>query len=252
MDFIQELNAAKSSGSAFSVAVVTAAEGTTPRHPGTKMIVYEDGRLSGTIGGGEIEQLVAADALACLQTGTPILKTYPVIQSDGVMSGSETVYIEPSFPRSRLILCGAGHVAGKLIPLAKSVGFRVTVIDIRDEAMVRERAAAADEFILAPSWAEGLARVPESDDSFLIACAFNFDQDEEILSHLVRRRSAYIGMLASRYKRETIYNHLMERGIAEDALSRVHSPVGLPIGTETPEEIALSIAAELVKVRNAG
>ena len=252
MDFIQELNTANSSGRTFAVAVITAAEGTTPRHPGTKMIVYEDGKQSGTIGGGDIEQAVLSDALACFRTKEPLLKTYPVIQSDGVESGSETIYIEPFFPRSRLILCGAGHVAGKLIPLAKSVGFRVTVIDIRDEAMVRERASAADEFILAASWAEGLARVPESDDSYLIACAFNFDQDEEILSHLIRRRSAYIGMLASRYKRETIYNHLMERGIAEEALSRVHSPIGLPIGAETPEEIALSIAAELVKVRNAG
>ena len=252
MDFIQELNTANSSGRAFAVAVITAAEGTTPRHPGTKMIVYEDGKQSGTIGGGDIEQAVLSDALACFRTKEPLLKTYPVIQSDGVESGSETIYIEPFFPRSRLILCGAGHVAGKLIPLAKSVGFRVTVIDIRDEAMVRERASAADEFILAASWAEGLARVPESDDSYLIACAFNFDQDEEILSHLIRRRSAYIGMLASRYKRETIYNHLMERGIAEEALSRVHSPIGLSIGAETPEEIALSIAAELLKVRNAG
>lgn len=252
MDFIQELNTANSSGRAFAVAVITAAEGTTPRHPGTKMIVYEDGKQSGTIGGGDIEQAVLSDALACFRTKEPLLKTYPVIQSDGVESGSETIYIEPFFPRSRLILCGAGHVAGKLIPLAKSVGFRVTVIDIRDEAMVRERASAADEFILAASWAEGLARVPESDDSYLIACAFNFDQDEEILSHLIRRRSAYIGMLASRYKRETIYNHLMERGIAEEDLSRVHSPIGLPIGAETPEEIALSIAAELLKVRNAG
>ena len=252
MDFIQELNTANSSGRAFAVAVITAAEGTTPRHPGTKMIVYEDGKQSGTIGGGDIEQAVLSDALACFRTKEPLLKTYPVIQSDGVESGSETIYIESFFPRSRLILCGAGHVAGKLIPLAKSVGFRVTVIDIRDEAMVRERASAADEFILAASWAEGLARVPESDDSYLIACAFNFDQDEEILSHLIRRRSAYIGMLASRYKRETIYNHLMERGIAEEALSRVHSPIGLSIGAETPEEIALSIAAELVMVRNAG
>jgi xanthine dehydrogenase accessory factor len=252
MDFIQELNTANSSGRAFAVAVITAAEGTTPRHPGTKMIVYKDGKQSGTIGGGDIEQAVLSDALACFRTKEPLLKTYPVIQSDGVESGSETIYIEPFFPRSRLILCGAGHVAGKLIPLAKSVGFRVTVIDIRDEAMVRERASAADEFILAASWAEGLARVPESDDSYLIACAFNFDQDEEILSHLIRRRSAYIGMLASRYKRETIYNHLMERGIAEEALSRVHSPIGLPIGAETPEEISLSIAAELLKVRNAG
>ena len=252
MDFIRELNAANSSGRAFAVAVITAAEGTTPRHPGTKMIVYEDGKQSGTIGGGDIEQTVLADAKACLDSRKPLLKTYPVIQSDGVESGSETIYLEPFFPRSALILCGAGHVAGKLIPLAKSIGFRVTVIDIRDEAAVRERAAGADEFIPSPSWAEGLARVPEREDSYLIACAFNFDQDEEILSLLVRRKAAYIGMLASRYKRETIYNHLMERGIAEESLSRVHSPIGLAIGAETPEEIALAIAAELLQVRNAG
>lgn len=252
MDLIRELNAANSSGRAFVLAVITAAEGTTPRHPGTKMIVYEDGKQAGTIGGGEIEQTVLSDAKACLESRKPLLKTYPVIQSDGVESGSETIYIEPFFPRSALILCGAGHVAGKLIPLAKSIGFRVTVIDIRDEAAVRERAAGADEFILAPSWAEGLARVPEREDCYLIACAFNFDQDEEILSLLVRRKAAYIGMLASRYKRETIYNHLMERGVAEEILSRVHSPIGLAIGAETPEEIALSIAAELLQVRNAG
>lgn len=250
MDFVQELNTANSSGRAFAVAVITAAEGTTPRHPGTKMIVYEDGTQAGTIGGGEIEQFVLADAKNCMVSRKPLLKTYPVVQSGGVRSGSETIYIEPSFPRSGLILCGAGHVAGKLIPLAKSIGFRITVIDIRDEAMIRERAAAADEFILAASWAEGLARIPDNDDCYLIACAFNFAQDEEILYHLVHRKAAYIGMLASRYKRETIYNHLLERGVAEEDLARVHSPIGLSIGAETPEEIALSIAAELVKVRS--
>ena len=250
MDFIQELNSARQSGKAFAAAVITAAEGTTPRHPGTKMIIYEDGSLSGTIGGGEIEQLVIADALACLSARRPALKTYPVIQSDGKESGRETIYIEPSFPRARLLLCGAGHVAGKLIPLAKMVGFHVTVIDIRNEAMVRERAAAADEFILKDSWAEGLAAVPESEDSYLIACAFSFEQDEEILYHLLQRKCAYIGMLASTYKRQTIYNHLLERGISGEKLAEVHSPIGLPIAAETPEEIALSIAAELLQVRS--
>ncbi len=250
MGFIEDLNTANSSGKAFAAAVLTAAEGVTPRHPGTKMIVYEDGTLAGTIGGGEIEQLVIADALGCLASRKPSLKTYPVIQSDGKQSGSETIYIEPSFPRSRLVLCGAGHVAGKLIPLAKSIGFRVTVIDIRDEAVVRERAAAADEFILAGSWKEGLDRIPESEDSYLIACAFNFDQDEEILYHLIRRKSAYVGMLASTYKRQTIYKRLTGRGIPEEVLARVHSPIGIAIGAETPEEIALSIAAELLQVRS--
>ena len=250
MGFIDQLNTAHSSGKAFAAAVITAAEGTTPRHPGTKMIIYEDGTLAGTIGGGEIELSVIRDAYDCLSSREPLLKTYPVIQSDGIQSGSETIYIEPSFPPAHLILCGAGHVAGKLIAPAKSVGFRVTVIDIRDEAMIRERAAAADEFILASGWAEGLARIPENENQYLIACAFNFEQDEEILYHLVRRKSAYIGMLASRYKKETIYNHLQERGVPGELLQKVHAPIGLPIGAETPEEIALSIAAELVKIKN--
>ena len=249
--FINFLNDAHNSGKAFAVALITAAEGTTPRHPGTKMIIYEDGTLVGTIGGGEIELEVIRDAQGCFLSREPLLKTYTVIQSDGVRSGSETIYIEPSFPPAHLILCGAGHVAGKLIAPAKSVGLRVTVIDIRDEAIIRERAAAADEFILTSGWAEGLARIPEKENQYLIACAFNFEQDEEILFHLVRRKSAYIGMLASRYKRETIYNHLQERGVTAEQLNRVHAPIGLPIGAETPEEIALSIAAELVReIRN--
>ncbi len=250
MGFVEDLNTAHSSGKAFAAAVLTAAEGVTPRHPGAKMIVYDDGTFAGTIGGGEIEQLVIADALGCLASRQPCLKTYPVIQSDGKQSGSETIYIEPSFPRSRLVICGAGHVAGKLIPLVKTIGFRVTVIDIRDEAVVQERAAAADEFILAVSWKEGLDRVPESEDSYLIACAFNFKQDEEILYHLVRRRSSYVGMLASDYKRKTIYNRLTERGIPEESLAVIHSPIGLDLGAETPEEIALAVAAELLMVRN--
>lgn len=250
MGFIDQLNTAHSSGKAFAAAVITATEGTTPRHPGTKMIIYEDGTLAGTIGGGETELSVIRDAHDCLSSREPLLKTYPVVQSDGIQSGSETIYIEPSFPPAHLILCGAGHVAGKLIAPAKSVGFRVTVIDIRDEAMIRERAAAADEFFLASGWAEGLARIPENENQYLIACAFNFDQDEEILYHIVRRKSAYIGMLASRYKKETIYNHLQERGVPGELLQKVHAPIGLPIGAETPEEIAISIAAELVKIKN--
>ena len=251
MDFLAELNKAAVSGKGYAAAVITASEGAAPRKPGAKMIVYEDGSIAGTIGGGEIEQRVISDAMASLSTRRPLLKSYPVIHSDGTVSGSETIYIEPVLPRARLVLCGAGHVAGKLIHLAKSIGFRVTVIDIRDEATIRERAAAADEFILEPSWEKGLARVPEGEDCYMIACSFNFEQDEEILYHLVRRKAAYIGMLASRFKVETIYNHLKERGISAELLEQVHAPVGLPIGAETPEEIALSIAAELLQVRSA-
>lgn len=249
MDFADLLNSAQSSGKAYAFAVITETEGATPRHTGAKMIVYEDGAIAGTIGGGEIEQHVIEEALRCIAARTPVMKTWDVIQSGGLISGSETIYIEPVFPPAHLILCGAGHVAGKLIPLAKMLGFRVTVLDIRGEAVFRERASAADEFILATSFAEGLARIPEREDQYLIACAFNFEEDEKILFQLLQRKCAYIGMLAGKYKVQTIYNHLREQGVPDEKLKTVHAPIGLEIGAETPEEIALSIAAELVQVK---
>ena len=226
MDFVEMLNTARNSGKAYAFALITAAEGATPRHPGAKMIVYEDGSIAGSIGGGEIERQVINDALCCIAGRNPVMKKMDVVQSGGLVSGSETIYIEPVFPPAHLILCGAGHVAGKLIPLAKNLGFRVSVIDIRDEAVFRERTA------------------------YLIACAFNFEQDEEILFRILQRKSAYIGMLAGNFKVQTIYNHLRARGVPDEQLRKVHAPIGLEIAAETPEEIALSIASELVFVKN--
>ena len=250
MDFVEMLNTARNSGKAYAFALITAAEGATPRHPGAKMIVYEDGSIAGSIGGGEIERQVINDALCCIAGRNPVMKKMDVVQSGGLVSGSETIYIEPVFPPAHLILCGAGHVAGKLIPLAKNLGFRVSVIDIRDEAVFRERTAGADEFIRASSFTEGLAKIPEREDQYLIACAFNFEQDEEILFRILQRKSAYIGMLAGNFKVQTIYNHLRARGVPDEQLKKVHAPIGLEIAAETPEEIALSIASELVFVKN--
>ena len=250
MEFADLLNTARSSGKAYAFAVITETEGATPRHPGAKMIVYEDGMIAGTIGGGEIEQHVINEALHCMACRSPVMKTWDVVQSGGLVSGRETIYIEPVFPPAHLILCGAGHVAGKLIPLAKLLGFRVTVLDIRSESVFFFFSSAADEFLLADSFPEGLAQIPEREDQYLIACAFNFEQDEEILFHLLHRKSAYIGMLAGKYKVQTIYNHLRERGVPNEQLEKVHAPIGLEIGAETPEEIALSIAAELVQVKS--
>ena len=251
MNFIEELTTASRSGKAFAAAVIVDARGSTPRHAGAKMIVYEDGSFVGTVGGGAIEQDVMAKALDSLRTRTPALLHYEVVQSDGSVSGEESIYVEPSFPADTLILCGSGHVAGRLIPLAKSIGFRVVVIDIRPDEAVRERAREADEYILAKSFTEGLAGIPDREGTYCVACAFDFEHDEEILRELLKReKSAYIGMLSSRHKVQTIYNHLREQGVTDESLARVHATIGLPLGGETPEEIALSIAAELLKVRS--
>lgn len=251
MNFIEQLSTASRSGKAFAAAVIVDAQGSTPRHAGAKLIVFEDGSFTGTVGGGSIEQDVIARAMDSLRSRQPALLHYEVIQSDGSVSGKEMIYVEPSFPPDTLILCGSGHVAGKLIPLAKSIGFRVIVIDIRPDNAVRERARQADEYILAQSFTEGLAAIPDRGDTYCIACAFDYDHDEEILRALLKReKSPYIGMLSGRHKVQTIFNHLKEKGVTDAALARVHAPIGLPLGGETPEEIALSIAAELLKVRS--
>ncbi len=250
MNFIEQLTNASHGGKAFAAAVIVEAKGSTPRHAGAKMIVFEDGSFVGSVGGGSIEQDVIAKARAGLRSRQPVLLHYEVIQSDGSVSGEESIYIEPSFPPDTLILCGSGHVAGKLIPLAKGIGFRVIVIDIRPDDAVRERARQADQYILAQSFTQGLATLPDHEGSYYIACSFDFAHDEEILRELLKReKSAYIGMLSGRHKVQTIYNHLKEQGVTDESLARVHAPIGLPLGGETPEEIALSIAAELLQVR---
>lgn len=251
MNFIEQLSNASRGGKAFAAAVIVDAQGSTPRHAGAKMLVFEDGSFVGSVGGGSIEQDVIAKAMDCLRSRRPVLLHYEVIQSDGSVSGQESVYVEPSFPPDTLILCGCGHVAAKLIPLAKSIGFRVIVLDIRPDNAVRERAREADQYILAQSFREGLAAIPDRAGSYCIACAFDYEHDEEILGELLKRKnSAYIGMLSGRHKVQTIFNHLKEKGVTDAALARVHAPIGLPLGGETPEEIALSIAAELLQVRS--
>jgi xanthine dehydrogenase accessory factor len=162
---------------------------------------------------------------------------------------SVTLFAEPLAPGTNLHVFGAGHVSRKVVPLANTVGFRVTVMDDREGFADGIHFPAAMRTATLPF--EGVMdRLSVSGHDFLLIVTRGHQQDELVLGQALKTRAAYIGMIGSRRKRETIYKHLLEQGFTEKDLARVHSPVGLSIGAETPEEIAVSIVAELIQVRS--
>lgn len=163
----------------------------------------------------------------------------------------EEVFVETVAPDPDLFLFGAGHVSRAVAHVAKMVGFRVTVIDDRAEFANRERFADADKILVAPF--DGImARLALTRNSYLVIVTRGHAHDYNVLRDALTTQTAYIGMIGSRTKRRTVYDRLLEEGAEWEALSAVHAPIGLEIGAGTPEEIAVSIVAELIKVRSSG
>ncbi len=165
-----------------------------------------------------------------------------------VLPGQEIFFLEPIFNRPVVYICGGGHISLCLAPLLKTVGFGVSVIDDRPEYANQRRFPMADEV-----WVrdfrrvfEGLAMGPLA---YVVIVTRGHLYDKEVLAQALERPAAYVGMIGSRRKRDLIYQALERQGISPERLARVHSPIGLAIGAETPEEIAVSIVAELIAAR---
>jgi xanthine dehydrogenase accessory factor len=172
----------------------------------------------------------------------------PVLVKVREQGREKRIYLERLFAPQRLILFGAGHVSAALCPLAKGVGFRVTVVDDRPEFAHPSRFPSADERLVLP-FEEAPERIGILPSDFVVIMTRGHLHDQEVLRRVLPRRPAYLGMIGSRRKKETLFRALKEEGFSEDLLKTVHTPIGLPIEAETPEEIAVSIAAELIRVR---
>ena len=242
------------SGTPGVVATVIKHEGSTPREAGAKMVISASGEIVGTVGGGSMEAAVMKEAPSVLMDDTPRIVAYDVSEggaSGAICGGRVEVFFEP-LPRSeRLYVFGAGHVALPLVAMAKQAGFSVTVIDPRPELADRERFSAADE-IMVRDFAHAAKDLPIGHDSYVVVVTPGHDHDEEVVRLVLGRSFRYLGMIGSKKKVSTIISHLKDAGFSEEAIGRLHSPIGLDIGAETPEEIAVSILAELVSVRRGG
>jgi xanthine dehydrogenase accessory factor len=252
-DLLAELLAARERGDACALVTVVSTRGSTPREAGAKAIVHADGHIAGTIGGGKFESLVVADSLAALAAGTPVLKTYPLHEqspdSFGAICGGEvTVFIEPQAPKESAVIVGAGHCGRAIARLARECGFHVTILDDRAEQLAQcdahvRSTTPAPELFASRAWRNGEA---------LIIVSRNFEIDREALAAaLARPGPAYIGMIGSKRKIARVFDDLTARGVPAETLAKVHAPIGLDIGADSPAEIAVSVVAQVLQVLRA-
>jgi xanthine dehydrogenase accessory factor len=240
-------------GGAFCVIVHS--QGSTPRHVGSKMLVYQDGSIAGTVGGGELENRVIAEALLAIQDGQSRLLSYSMADprrgDPGVCGGQVEVYVEPILPAHCLVVIGSGHVGKAVAHLAHWLGYRVVVSDDRPDFCTPEAVPDADKY-LPVAMSELPDHLAITSWTYLVLTTRGASVDIEGLPALLDSPAGYIGVIGSRRRWATTSKALQERGLSEAQLKRVHSPVGLELNAETPEEIAVSILAEITAQRRGG
>lgn len=238
-----------------TLCTVVKTSGSTPRHSTSKMLVYPDGSIIGTVGGGELENQVIHEAKISLQTDTPKLLEYrmndPFKGDVGICGGQVTVFIEPINPAPLMVVIGGGHVGKAVAHLAKWLGFRIAVSDDRLEFCTPEANPDADFFI--PTKMEQIpTELDINERTYLILTTRGVSVDIEGLPALISTKAGYIGVIGSKKRWAETVKHLKAEGISENAISKIRSPIGLELNAETPEEIAVSIMAEIIMLLRTG
>ncbi len=248
------LAAWRAAGRRFVLLTVVEARGFTPQKSGVHMLVAAEGETAGTIGGGAIEHACMREAAALLASGEATRTVRKQLTTElGMCCGGEmVVHLEVLEAQPRLIVFGAGHVARPLAALAAGTGFGVQVVDARPEWLSSERFPYATRVLREPdAWVR--EQVPGWDataaDVYAVVTTHDHALDQRVVQELLRVPLRYTGLIGSLAKQRKFALRLRARGFDDAQLARLHSPVGLPIGARTPEEIAVSIVAELVAVR---
>ena len=241
-------------GEPVALVTIVSTIGSTPQRIGAKMLVFADGRIVGTIGGGCYENDAFWKAREAIANRRPQLVHYELsddlAEESGLICGGQMdVYIEPIEPSPELYIVGAGHVGFHLARLAQEVGFHVHVVDDREKFANRERFPGATEVVAEniSAWLERTAIPPHAS---VVVVTRGHTNDLEAVRALAPRRLRYLGLIGSRAKMARIYEALQADGMPPDMLKQVHAPIGLDIGAVTPQEIAVSILAELIAVKH--
>ncbi len=224
--------------------------GSTPRKAGSKMIVLSGGSIFGTIGGGSVEMAVIGEAAGVLSRGEPLLKEYQLEEDLSMQcGGSVHVFLEPVLSEPRLIIFGAGHVGRAVGQLASGLGFRVVFFD--------DRQGIYDSFVcdgaekLTGNYYTMIAEFDFCESDYLVITTPKHEHDENILLAVARKPHTYLGMIGSKRKVAEVRKRLISSGeLSAEELDRVNMPIGIPFAAETPEEIAVSIVAKLIDVKN--
>jgi xanthine dehydrogenase accessory factor len=239
----QEVARIRQKGGSAILATLISVDGAFTKEKGSKVLMKALGEKVGFLWGGvELEKKI-------LEEGEVLLKEKkPKVMVFSSENRKMDILLEPIFSEPTVYLFGGGHVSEQVAPLAKKVHFKVVVIDDREVFANRARFPEADEVIVS-EFEKCFNELPIDETSYIVIVTRGHLYDGFVLKQAVKTKAHYIGMIGSKKKIRTLYQNLMEEGISKDTLARVYAPIGIDINSETPEEIAVSIVAELIKVR---
>lgn len=253
MDIYEEIARLRKQGRKAALATIIDVQGSIPSYESSKILVREDGSILGTVGGGCVEAEVWSVAQEVMREEKPRrlhfnLNAHPEYDTGLVCGGSLDIFIEPILATPTLYLFGGGHVALHVSRIAEIAGFDTVITDDREAFANRERFPHATATHAGP-WEEILPRLEPNEFSYLVIATRGHKGDLTCLRWALSTRARYIGMVGSRRKRVEFQKVLESEGLPAAELARVHSPVGLAIGALTPEEIAVSVVAEMIALR---
>jgi xanthine dehydrogenase accessory factor len=253
MDIYEEIVKLRREGRRGAVATIVNVRGSIPSFKTAKMLVRDDGSILGTIGGGCVEADVWQAAREVMEQEKPRTLTFnlnqdPKYDTGLVCGGTLDIFVEPILPKALLYIFGAGHVSHSLYRTAINAGFDVVVIDDREAYASQERFPQAHE-VIAEDFNLAMERLRPSESAYLVIVTRGHRDDMRVLRWAVQTKARYVGMIGSKRKTIAIFRELQKEGLPASLFERVHAPIGLDIGAVTPEEIAVSITAELIAVR---
>lgn len=234
---------------AFATIIETTLKG-TPRKAGAKMLVFEDGEIWGTIGGGRNEKAAIEACLEAMKTKRPSIQTYNYFGREGesVCGGQMKVFIEPIAPVEELVICGGGHIARPLSLMAKFLEFKVTIIDNRKSLVTSKNFPFVDRLII-DDHKQALKKIKFDSYVYAVIVTQGNEQDFMCLQALINKPLAYLGVISSKPKRIKFIKRLEDLGVKPESIKKVFMPMGVDIGAATPSEIAISILAQIVSIR---
>lgn len=252
MDLFEEIVKMRRGGQRGALATIVHTNGSIPSYESSRMLVREDGSMAGTIGGGCVEAEVWAAAKEVMQKEAPRKMVFHLNNEAGydnglICGGTLEVFVEPILPQPIAYLFGGGHVSMAVARAAHAAGFGIAVVDDREAFANKQRFPMAQE--LFTSYEEAFEKIRPNAASYLVIVTRGHKEDMRVLAWAVRTQSRYVGMIGSKRKVLSVYKALENEGYKMEEFERVYAPMGLDIGALSPEEIAVSITAELVAVR---
>jgi xanthine dehydrogenase accessory factor len=249
----QKLEELMQKGQGLALCTVIATKGSTPRKLGAKMIVQDNGtnygHIEGTIGGGAIEHLVREQALEIIGAGKPKIIEVALATELGMCCGGQmSVFIEPLIAKPHLLILGAGHISKALSTLAVQMQFDVTVADPRTDLLERQEFSSEVEMI-EDYTSYDLEKIKFTSNTFVVVVTHDHKQDQELVEKILRREFGFAALVGSKRKARLTVQRCLNKGFTKNEINRLACPAGLDISAETPEEIALSIMAQVTQVR---